>query len=1202
MRIRQFALLLLLLLASVGHRAAAQDTREGAEFKLAVQLYNDGLFAQAEDQFRSFIDRFPSTASAVEARFYLGLLQKRAKKYGEAKSTFQDFALRYQDNPKAPDAWWNLGEIYAAEHNYPEAGQAFAKLKAFHPRSAKAPQALLAASGYFLKAEDFENARTVLNAILLEYPRSEVRIDAQFALGQLYLATGEAERALREFTRLLTENVSAEMRPRIIVAIGESQTQLGNRTEAEKRFREAISTYPKSAAAFEAQVKLGDMLRMFRDYAGAKAQYEAVTGNTTAPADMRQRAYIGLAETAMAGGDARTATDSYARLLKDSGSESVEPETYRKAAAAARRAGDYSQAESWLDRLYADSLIAFDRRVLLVDMAETAREGKNYTAAVGRYRQYLQRYPTDAGAPFAQLRIAEIEEEQFRNYAAALEQYAAVIERYGLTRVADDAQFGRARTLEHQEKVKEAAEAYRQVLLQYPASSLQAKARERERFLAQLAGGDAVKAVDQLAAVIASMHEQPGGADVDLLLGRVYLESIRDFVRAKKHYEAALSKGASGDEAEEAGYGAALATVRLAQRGEGTVAEAEQRCSAFFTAHAGSPRRDELAWALFQLKSSSGMATDILDAANAFLALNPAAHREDVLVAFGEAMLSMGRAAEAEKEFTRVAETVGSSPAGVEAWYGRARARSDQRNFDQAIADLLSYESKAPNGIHIADALLLHGRLLVRIGQYDEAVRRFDRLITDFVYSDLADSARIAAIGALIEGGSVQPALARSARYLERVEENPFLGEQAVQEFLFAHAQTLARARERTDAKRALLRYAASYPDGAHIGEVYYALGQMYKDEGKIDLATAYLQQAGGMKQGAAALRDAADLLLESGKYDRAIPVYERLQEQAATPIEKQYAQSRIVVARYRAGNLDDAQKGATTFKGAWPQAEPVFDEFELERGKYFFRKGDYRQARDIFDDVEDSDARPISAMAMYWDARCLEAQSKNTDAIESFNDVIKKHPGSEAALESMMSLGRMQLRAEKYQDAALQFKAVVDLGDIPEAQLKDALNGLIRCYEELTMYDVAVEMTRQFIQTWPSDPTVFRKRVNLGFYYYKLRYFDQSITHFESLLAEAPPDDQAEIHYYIGECYYYKQDFTQAALEFLKVPFLVNSKEAIMWTALAYSMAGKSYEALSKFDLALGMYQKILDTPGIAGHDRAEAEKAIDRVKALVK
>ncbi len=125
---------------------------------------------------------------------------------------------------------------------------------------------------------------------------------------------------------------------------------------------------------------------------------------------------------------------------------------------------------------------------------------------------------------------------------------------------------------------------------------------------------------------------------------------------------------------------------------------------------------------------------------------------------------------------------------------------------------------------------------------------------------------------------------------------------------------------------------------------------------------------------------------------------------------------------------------------------------------------------------------------------------------------------------------------------------------------------------------------------------------MNLGVYYYQLRYFDQAITHLESLLSEATPDDQAEIRYYIGESYYYKGEFTQAALEFLKVPFLVVGKTEINWTGAAYYMAGKSYEALSKFDLALGMYQKILDTPGIDSREKGQAAKEIDRVKALLK
>jgi tetratricopeptide (TPR) repeat protein len=151
-------------------------------------------------------------------------------------------------------------------------------------------------------------------------------------------------------------------------------------------------------------------------------------------------------------------------------------------------------------------------------------------------------------------------------------------------------------------------------------------------------------------------------------------------------------------------------------------------------------------------------------------------------------------------------------------------------------------------------------------------------------------------------------------------------------------------------------------------------------------------------------------------------------------------------------------------------------------------------------------------------------------------------------------------------------------------------------------MYDVAAEMTRRFIDAWPGDPTSFRKRVNLGVYLYQLRYFDTAITHLESLLADATPDDQAEIRYYIGESYFYKQDFTQAALEFLKVPYLVMGKTEMDWASAAYDYAARAYRELSKFDLSIDLYQKIIDTPNVDPRFRAEAEKRMKEIRALIK
>ncbi|MCZ7556260.1 MAG: tetratricopeptide repeat protein [Bacteroidia bacterium] len=1177
----------------------AQDTRESADFKLAVRLYNDKLYGQAEEQFKSFINRFPNSASSIEARFYLGLLQKEAKKYGEAKSTFQDFALRFSDHSKAPDAWWNLAEVYAAEHNYPEAGQALAKLKSFHPRSPKAAEALLLASRHFLRTGDTDNARTVLNAVLIEYPQSAVRAEAQFELGRMYLAAGDPDRAMREFRRLQTETIPAELRARTLAAIGQAQSELGNRSEAEARLNEVVTTYPATAAAQEARVLLADLQKNFREFDKAAQNYRAVAENSAAPAELRMRAFIGTADAAMANKNSAGALAAYDALFKQFSSGQIEPSMIRSAAQAARHAGDHMRAQGLLENLLADTLVAVDRRAVMAELGDIARDGRSFAAAVAWYRRYVQQYPADPGAPFALLRIAEINEKDLRNNSEALTLYASVIERFGTTRVADDAQFARARALEAQGRGDIAAEAYAQLAAQYPASE---HAREALRRASALRGGTgAASGLERVAEAIAALQDKPGDGRVDLLLGHLYLFDLKQYEKAARSFERAGSRGVTGSDAEEAAWGSAMAAIRMAEAGQRPVAEAAQRCESFFTSFSGGERRDELGWALLQLQTISAQPADALAAASRFLALQPEKYREDARLISGDALLALGRIDEADKEYSAILGTSGQTLRGAEAWYGRARVRQAQRRFEEALSDLAAYESAAPDGVKAAEAMHLRAQLLERTGRYAEAVDVYQRLASRFVYSAYADSARLAEPRALVAAGDAERASARAFRSLREVEDNPFLRSALGPEYLYNYAVTMAQARDRAGARKALTRYLREYPDGQHTADVYFALGQMYRDEGKVDLASSYLQQAATLRESPEARRSAADMLLESGRFDAATAQYEKLAAAATLPQERQYAQSRIVVSLYRAGKLQDADKAAADFLSAHSGLEAAKDEFALEKGKLYFRQSDYRKAADFFDDVEDSDLPDLAALGMFWLGKTLEAQSKNSDAVKQFNDVVKKYPRTEAAVEAMMSLARMSMRAENYQEAATQFKSVVDAGSVPDAVLKEALNGLIKAYEGLSVNDAAAEMTRKFIETWPEDPTAFRKKVNLGVYYYQLRYFDRAITHLESLLSEAAPDDQAEIRYYIGESYFYKGDFNQAALEFLKVPYLVIGKTEIDWSASSYYMAGRAYEELSRPALAVEMYQKIIDTPGVDPRFRAEAEKNLARVRALL-
>src|SRR3989304_1413951 len=73
----------------------AQDSRENADFNLAINLFNDRMYDLASQQFKQFIAAYPNTSQGIEARFYLGQVQMQLKQCDDRRPTFQNFALSY---------------------------------------------------------------------------------------------------------------------------------------------------------------------------------------------------------------------------------------------------------------------------------------------------------------------------------------------------------------------------------------------------------------------------------------------------------------------------------------------------------------------------------------------------------------------------------------------------------------------------------------------------------------------------------------------------------------------------------------------------------------------------------------------------------------------------------------------------------------------------------------------------------------------------------------------------------------------------------------------------------------------------------------------------------------------------------------------------------------------------------------------------
>jgi TolA-binding protein len=1180
----------------------AQDTNENAEFKLAINLYNDGLYGPAEKQFKVFIEKFPAAASGIEARYYLGLIQLKVGKYKEARSTFQDFAIRYPDNTKAPDAWWQAAECFVAEHNYAEAASLFARLKTFHPKSPRAPEALLRASQCFLKAGDTDNARLVLTSLLSEYPGSDYTMDAEYQLGVLLIATDEFERALVGLRRVSENSTRPDLRAKALVSIGIIQSRIGNREDAELRFRDVIGKYPGTPAASEAALHLAELQRQLGNMTDAAQNYALVARDTSVLVSIRQEAFDGMAECAIAQNDFKSAAGAYAELFAALPREAMEPGIRFKAAKAMQSVGDYAAAQKQLERLLEDTLSGFDLRKAIAALARNAAASGNLADAERWYRLYLDRYPADAGAPYALMEQALIAEQQYKNYTQARELYAALTDRYPSAPNVDAARLGVARCLEQAGRHREALDMYRQFLVQYPASRYADAARKTERTLGLFQRSPADDAVVSLARIVSTMNETPNSPALDILLGRLYLEDLKDYDEAERCFAAAEKKGVTGDDADRVAHGRVMAAIRRAQKSGAGIADAVKRAQDFIAAHPSGALRESAAQELYLLRSDGTTAAETEAAARDYLAAVQARDAGAVHCVLGDALRMQGKHSQAEQEFTAVLSSSEISDETADAYYGRGLARYAQQNFTGAVDDLRQCEHLRPGGRHAAQALLAIGGVQVRIGQDREAWHTYEKLLQRFGYSVEADSAYTRMIPAMLRTSGKEEAAALALARFRKVDENPFMNDDVRGWALYQAGVAMAWQKDLSKAKRMLQTYLARFPNGAQRSEVLYMLGRIYRDEGKPQLAAAYLRQAGEMPGNVRAGREAADLMLEQGQYQEAIREYERIASGTSAKMERSYALSRIVVALYRDGKAAEAAMRADAFKKEFQDAQPVMDEFELERGKLLLHQKKYDDAMDAFDEVQDSDTPALSALGLCWKGKTREAKNESKKAEEIFLEVLKDHPGTEAAMEAALTMGRMAMRAEKYDVAATYFKSVVEMNSIPQAVLRESLGGLISCYDELDMWDAAIEMTRRFIAAFPNDATVFRKRVNMGVFYYQLRYFDQAVTHLQSILPEASQDDQAEIRYYIGECYFYKGDYTQASLEFLKVPYLVVKKTEIDWRALAYHMTGQCYEKQNRLDDALEMHRKILELKDADPRDRALAEKEINRIKALLK
>lgn len=80
------------------------DPQERAIFEALMDNFNNGNYAEAANGFDAFLDAYPNSPLAPEARFYRGSSQYATKSFSNAVKGLRELVSQHPDNPRAADA------------------------------------------------------------------------------------------------------------------------------------------------------------------------------------------------------------------------------------------------------------------------------------------------------------------------------------------------------------------------------------------------------------------------------------------------------------------------------------------------------------------------------------------------------------------------------------------------------------------------------------------------------------------------------------------------------------------------------------------------------------------------------------------------------------------------------------------------------------------------------------------------------------------------------------------------------------------------------------------------------------------------------------------------------------------------------------------------------------------------------------------
>jgi len=116
---------------------ASTAEAEKASYDQAFQALKELRYADAAEDFREFLDRYPASEYADNAQYWLGESYYVTRNYDIALTAFQELMAQYPESPKVPDALLKIGYTHYELKDWDRARAALTQGKETYPETTR---------------------------------------------------------------------------------------------------------------------------------------------------------------------------------------------------------------------------------------------------------------------------------------------------------------------------------------------------------------------------------------------------------------------------------------------------------------------------------------------------------------------------------------------------------------------------------------------------------------------------------------------------------------------------------------------------------------------------------------------------------------------------------------------------------------------------------------------------------------------------------------------------------------------------------------------------------------------------------------------------------------------------------------------------------------------------------------------------------